>query len=251
MLRIALILALLAAIGGVVVSQFVTKPNIEELRTNLQITSDNLQRTQTELASSRQKEQEATETAERLTRELTETRGALEVATRDLRTQRSRADRLDTDLNRVTLERNNAQAELARWEALGVRPEQVRELRAEVRSLKDEKSGLQGEIEIFNRQVAQLQARLLKYEEPSAKVPLPEGLRGTVVAVSPQNDFVVLDIGESHGLLPRGELLVRRGDRLVGKVRVVSVEGSRSVANILPEWSAAEMTIQASDVVLY
>lgn len=251
MLRLALIIALLAAVGGIVVSQFVTKPKVAGLRTDLEMTQTTLTQTQSDLASSRQKEQAATALAERTTAELADTSSRLEVASRDLQVQRGRADRLDEDLNRTTGERNRAQAELARWEALGVRPEQVADLRDSVRNLNQEKVALLDEKDVFGRQIASLEARLLKYEEPSAKVPLPTGLTGRVVAVSPQNDFVLLDIGEVQGVLERGELLVRRGERMVGKVRIVSVEPTRSVANILPDWSPEGIAIQETDIVIY
>lgn len=251
MLRLALILALLAAIGGIVVSQFVTKPQVDTLRTDLSNTQTALQRTQADLATSRQKEREVTEALEIANRDLTETRSTLETTSRDLQTQRTRADRLDADLNRVTQERNTAQAELARWEALGVRPEQIVELRRNLRSMTEERNVLLDEKAILHRQIAQLDARLLKYEEPTAKVSLPEGLQGRIIAVSPGRDYVFLDIGEVQGVLERGELIVRRGGQLVGKVRVVSVEPSRSVANVLPDWSQEGLGIAEGDIVLY
>jgi hypothetical protein len=251
MLRLALILALLAAVGGIVVSQFVTKPRVDQLSSDLAMTQDTLSRTQSDLATSRQKEREVTDALEIANRDLTETRANLETTSRDLLTQRNRADRLDTDLNRITQERNIAQAELAKWEALGVRPEQITEIRRNLRNMTDERNVLLDEKEILHRQIAQLDARILKYEDPSAKVALPQGLKGQVIAVSPQQDFVLINIGEGQGVLERGELIVRRGTQLVGKVRVVSVDPSRSVANVLPDWSLEGVAISEGDTVLY
>jgi hypothetical protein len=45
--------------------------------------------------------------------------------------------------------------------------------------------------------------------------------------------------------------MVRRGDKLVGKVKIVSVEANRSVANVLPAWKQGDVAVAAGDLVLY
>ena len=69
------------------------------------------------------------------------------------------------------------------------------------------------------------------------------------MAVDPKFDFVVLDIGEDQGVLERGEMMVDRDGKLLGKVRIKSVEKDRCVANILPDWKRGE--IMEGDEVLY
>jgi len=86
---------------------------------------------------------------------------------------------------------------------------------------------------------------------PDTKVKLPDGLKGTVLEVGPQGDFVLLDIGEAQGVLARGELLVRRGDKLIGKVRIVKVDANRSIGNLLPGWKQGDLAVAKGDLVLY
>src|SRR5438270_241832 len=69
-----------------------------------------------------------------------------------------------------------------------------------------------------------------------------------VVAVDPKYDFVVLDIGLDDGVLARGEMLVNRSGKLVAKVRILTTESHRSVANVLADWKQGE--IMEGDVVL-
>jgi hypothetical protein len=45
--------------------------------------------------------------------------------------------------------------------------------------------------------------------------------------------------------------MVRRGDKLVGKVKIVTVEANRSVANVLPTWKQGDVAVAAGDQVLY
>jgi hypothetical protein len=60
---------------------------------------------------------------------------------------------------------------------------------------------------------------------------------------------VVLDIGEEQGVLENGEMLVNRNGRLVAKVKIKTVERSRSIANVLPGWKLGD--VMEGDEVLY
>src|SRR5262249_28024129 len=72
-------------------------------------------------------------------------------------------------------------------------------------------------------------------------LPLPANIRGKVVAVDPKWSFVVLDVGSDQGVREKGVLLVSRNSKLVAKVKVTSVQGGRSVANIVPGWKIGEL----------
>jgi hypothetical protein len=89
--------------------------------------------------------------------------------------------------------------------------------------------------------VNRLRNRLNIYEGEVLKVELPAGLRGRVLAVDPKFEFVVLDIGEVDGVLEQGEMLVNRSGKLVAKVRIMSVQPNRSIANVLLDWKQADI----------
>lgn len=76
---------------------------------------------------------------------------------------------------------------------------------------------------------------------------MPPGISGKVTFVNRAWNFVVLNVGLSNGLIPKGELIVYRGDRFLGKVKVTSVEENTAVADIE---SDAKGDIQAGDSVL-
>ena len=80
------------------------------------------------------------------------------------------------------------------------------------------------------------------------KVDLPIALKGKIIAVDPKYEFVVLNIGLDDGVLARGEMLVNRSGKLVAKVRILTAEPHRSVANVLPDWKQGE--IMEGDMVL-
>mgnify|MGYP003386734958 FL=1 len=60
-------------------------------------------------------------------------------------------------------------------------------------------------------------------------------LQARVVAVNPDWGFVVIDAGKSSGIEQDTKLLITRDRQTVGKVSVISVEGNRTVAGIVPD----------------
>jgi len=78
---------------------------------------------------------------------------------------------------------------------------------------------------------------------------IPPGLSGKILVVNPDWNFVVLDIGSDSGLVQNAEMLVHRGEKLVGKVRISSVQKNLSVAEIINDWVKAP--IQEGDCVLF
>jgi len=77
------------------------------------------------------------------------------------------------------------------------------------------------------------------------------GLEGKVLAVNQAWNFVVLSIGDKNGVTNNAEMLVKRGDQLVGRVRVTSVEPSSSIADIISSSLSKGLFVQPGDNVIY
>lgn len=75
----------------------------------------------------------------------------------------------------------------------------------------------------------------------------PPGVSGKVTFVDNTWNFVVLDVGLDAGVVPNGELIVYRGKRFLGKLRVTRADPNDSVAEILPDLKG---NIQVGDAVL-
>ena len=76
-------------------------------------------------------------------------------------------------------------------------------------------------------------------------------MSGSVLAVDRNWNFVVLDLGDRNGVLNHAEMIVTRGNGMVGKVRITSVEPSQSIADIVPNSTPPGLTIQRGDRVIY
>ena len=99
-----------------------------------------------------------------------------------------------------------------------------------------------------------LQARIDKFaQEKPDRTALKKrnGLEGRILAVNQAWNFVVLNLGDKNGVVGNAEMLIKRGDRLVGKARVTSVEPATSIADIVPSSVPHGESIQPGDTVIY
>lgn len=77
------------------------------------------------------------------------------------------------------------------------------------------------------------------------------GLEGRVLAVNPNWNFVVLNIGDRQGVVTNSSLIIKRGGNLVGRLRVTSVEPSTSIADIQAGSVPKGSYVQPGDVVIF
>lgn len=188
-------------------------------------------------------------------RELSDTKDDLAQTTQNLENTTAERDRLSNQNNTLTKQNstlqknlkettaklNDAQAELAAWDALGIGVEQVKGVIAAAKEAQEALDVAKEEQKIMGLAIAKLKNRLAYYEDPDKKVPLPIGLKGKVLVADPRWEFVVLDVGEDDGVLQRGELLVSRNGRLVGRVQIQSVQKDRSIANLMNGWRLSDV----------
>ncbi|MFN7138380.1 MAG: hypothetical protein ACK4UN_03470 [Limisphaerales bacterium] len=153
----------------------------------------------------------------------------------------SRAAELDTRLNAAVAERNAAQQELAAYQNTGIPPEAIRGMVADLKNTKEQIAIMNDEMKVLDRKKNQLEQELAYLRGERNVVELPKGLKGRIVAVDPKYDFVVLDIGEEKGALERGEMLINRNGKLVGRIQIAAVQANQSIANVLQDWKNDEV----------
>ena len=240
MLRICLVLVIVVALAALGFSQKLAT-TLTETRTTLADTETRLQTSDTNLRSAQAGEKKARTEVADLRNQLETTQSALEDSQAKATQQQGRADNEEKLKNDALRELNTTQAELAEFRAFGRTPQQIREVISENQRLVTDMAAVAKENIVLDREVLRLRNRLLAYEDPDVKVPLPAGLKGKVLAVDPKFDFVILSVGGEDGVLERGEMLVNRGGRLVAKIRIMSVQEKQSVANVLSDWKQADV----------
>jgi len=175
----------------------------------------------------------------------------LEDVQQALAVQRRRADQHEADAKKFEADLVKAANFVQSWElfqqANGTQ-DQIKQKLNTYRDVSNQRAQFLTENGILLSQIEKQGVELARYTGAPVKVTLPRTLQGKVTAVDAQFDFVVLDIGESQGAREHGELLVSRGEKLIGKLRILDVKKDHSIANILPGWKQGE--IQTGDFVI-
>ena len=107
---------------------------------------------------------------------------------------------------------------------------QLADLKRQRDELNVVKAGLDTQLRNSTAQTAMLQKRIADRESGAAM----QGLRGRVLAVDRNWNFVVLDLGNRNGINNNATMIIQRGGSMVGRIRITSVEPSQSVADIIP-----------------
>jgi gas vesicle protein len=240
MLRIFLVIAVIAGLAGL----FGAYQAGEKIRT---ISSDRDQAREAADAS-KAAENKAKADAKKSKDEADKAKTDLTTAVEDLKAtatrlveQERRAADLETRLAKSEQDKTRAQQDLSAWAALGIPIEQIKAVQARLRKVVEERDAFGQEKQVLARALQIVEAELRRYKGETTEVKLPANLQGKVVSVDPQYQFVVLDLGRSHGLLERGKLAVSREGKMVAQVRVMKLEANRAVANILPETKQADV----------
>jgi multidrug resistance efflux pump len=247
LLRIALVVALLTGIGGLVVSFNVSK-KITEISSARDTFKKEREEARSGEAAAKKGERDMRVALEDTQGQLSDTESQLEQAQATATEQTGRANDLNQRLLTSTQQRNRAQSELARWQALGLSVEQVLTMRGDLANTRVERDSLTTENGLLSRSLASLTDRINQLILPDYEVKLPSGVSGKVTAVDPRFNFVVLNIGSNDDIRNNAKLAVSRDGKLVGKVRVASVEDETAIANVLPGWKLGE--IREGDVVM-
>jgi cell shape-determining protein MreC len=182
------------------------------------------------------------------TAKLTATQGELDTANAKNTDLEKQNTDLTTNLAKMTARADTAEQTLEKWRDLPP-PEQIHTIIDDLAQSKKELEAILAENKIL---VASRDDYKVKWERifgADAPVIMPEGLKGMVMAVDPKYDFVVLNIGDDQGVKERGELMVDRKGKLIGKVRVTSVQKDRCVATIMLDWKRGQ--IMEGDQVIY
>ena len=78
-----------------------------------------------------------------------------------------------------------------------------------------------------------------------------KGTRGHVLAVNAGWGFCVLSIGDRQGAAANKIMIVARGGQAIGKVKIINVESSQSVADIIPSSFTRGSYVEPGDDVIF
>ncbi|MGD9895761.1 MAG: hypothetical protein AB7T14_01600 [Candidatus Methylacidiphilaceae bacterium] len=157
--------------------------------------------------------------------------------------------RLEEAEKRAKDAEQRAQQEKAEIEELGSKLESEKAASeaatAKVESLLKEKQALEENLSKLSSEVGRMREVSPSIARAAS---MRSGIRGKVVSVNRNWNFVVLNVGEKDGLVENGQLNVFRSGQPVGKVKIVSTEANTAVADV--EAGTGQGGIQPGDDVL-
>jgi len=246
--RIALIVALIAGLASAALNFIKVREKISTLQVNLKTETDEKTRAQGAERAAKSDKEKAEQKLKDTETELTSAKDDRDKAVAEAETQKKQAASLAEQLKKTKQDLGDTQAELAAWKALGIMPEQIKELLARLKQAQDDRAELEKKLQRLSYDYAKATNELARYIIGDYVPPEPPNLTGKVLVVDPKWDFVVLNVGKDLGVVEYGQLLVSRNGKLVAKVRVRSVDQDRSIANVMPGWKLSD--VMEGDVVV-
>ena len=125
---------------------------------------------------------------------------------------------------------------------------QLEEAKKQLDAAEREKVLLADKMKVTQEKSTQLETEKKHRPAPGGNNP---GIRGTVLAVNPAYNFVVLSLGARQGVEPNSEMLVLRGGSFIGKIRISSVEPATAIGDIITSTLARGVQVQPGDTVVY
>ncbi|MDF3130685.1 hypothetical protein P0Y35_15860 [Kiritimatiellaeota bacterium B1221] len=194
---------------------------------------------------------------------LTEAQEVLEEAKATLATRetelsgaRSRVAKLETDLTNSTQSLQDTNSKIA---TLTTENDSLQATIADLdKEITDQQtliSSVKSELElrtVERDKARELLAACLRPANTTNDVEGPwPGKTATILAVEPEWNYVVIDKGEVDVLPMFMEAFIHRGDQFVGKIRVMKVENTVALAEILPETLTPGLTVEAGDTIFF
>jgi len=125
---------------------------------------------------------------------------------------------------------------------------QLEDAKKQLDAAEREKTLLSDKMKVTQEKSTQLETERKHRPAPGGSNP---GIRGTVLAVNPAYNFVVLSLGARQGVEPNSEMLVLRGGSFIGKIRISSVEPTTAIGDIITSTLARGVQVQPGDTVVY
>jgi hypothetical protein len=184
----------------------------------------------------------------RLSGDVAKVRGDVDVEQEKLKQAKNRLTLATTDTTRVQEEfaaKEKKKAELD--EKIGKLPPGMKAetIAEDINRVKKEKADLEGQAILKAEEVTKEEAKIADVQkrldmvtqkiEDRRKLFERNSLQAQVIAVNPDWGFVVIDAGKSSGIEQDTKLLVTRNRQTVGKISVISIDGNRTVAGIVPD----------------
>lgn len=235
---------------------FVNKSTLDSTVEELGVTSETLVQTKETLASTVTNLKSTEENLATVTADKESAIARAESAESDADEAKAKAKDLeaqitskDGEISKLTADINDKKAELEQLRTASTTTDSnpSEEMSARLQEKETVITQLQGKLDTAQTQLADLREQATQRQQRIMR----DGLQGRILAVNQAWNFVVLNLGDKNGVVSNAEMLVKRGNSLIGKVRITSVEPATSIADIVVSSVPQGMTISPGDNVIF
>lgn len=184
--------------------------------------------------------------------------------------EQTRQELADTkaELESTQAQLESAKEEIAQLqETVAAKNREIAEKDQQIAAVEDEKAELEGTISTLEQQVSEQEQTIAQQEadketltqqlercegdlnRTSGTVVMREGVEGTIVYANDEWNFVIIDVGNKDSAAVGAEMIIHRGDNMIGKLRIKDVKDHFSVCEVLPEYQTE--AVKEGDHVLY
>ena len=250
-LGVAIVLMLATAFFG-----FSTKGTVNGLRDNLKSTNEHLQTAQKTVSKAQEDAKAAVDAAAAEKQRADAAAADLATAKSDAQKAADQAKDAQTKLDAATAQVDELTKKLAAGPAgnnaapsdeLAKLEGELKDAQAKLAEAEQVKATLENKSKAAEREPSDLRQK----EQLRQGGLMRPGLEGQVLAVNGGWNFVVLSLGDRQGAVMNAEMIVVRGDTMIAKIRITSVEPSSSVADIVPGSLARGARVQPGDRVIF
>jgi len=119
--------------------------------------------------------------------------------------------------------------------------QQVRDRDDKIAHQEDVIKDLKDEIRVAEEDIKRISAELVACMNPRGDdAYIRPGTAGRILEVNDEWNFVVLNLGTNNGMVPNGTMIVHRGDKMLGRVRIASVAKDMCIATIERDWQQGQ-----------
>lgn len=170
-----------------------------------------------------------------------------------------KAEKLDKDLSttKTDLESTNSKLKVTQEQLQNYTDElkgkKPTELFNEITDLSEKVKVAEGENKLLTSAKEKMESEIKRLRE-AEELRRPGGtksisLSGKIVAVNPTWNFVILDLGKNDQMSEGMSMVIYRGEKMIGKAKVVTVDATTSVADLMPGTPA--QAIEVGDQIIY
>ena len=194
-------------------------------------TRGTLKTTEENLTEQKAKNQELTLQADKLSKDLATTRGDLESTNSKLKITSEQLQSIEDGLKGKKPDE--------RFQQINDNSEKVKVTESEQKILSAAKEKADSELKKLKEQI--------EMTKPGGSKTM--SLSGRILAVNPTWNFVILDLGKNDQIVEGLTMVIYRGEKMIGRIKTVTVDAQTSVADVLPGTPAAG--IEVGDQVVY